>query len=349
MKAIARTVIVAAVTVGLMAILALVGGVWLLRGDHVAANVGTVTVVGIDMDTTTNTATSLGSIDRCARIDAGGSGQVDVFLDVIPSGENVASYEYKLTYPTAGAVMSITNKNHQLLINSAGGSNPSDAGSDTVPDVNGSYVAVVTDAGTAEGPPTYTQGLLGRYILSVAPGATPGLYLLGLNTVKVKDNVAAHIYDPPRDWGVGVDDDGDTAVDEDRILDSTYGPAYGLVAVGQNCPGVTPTPTPTPTATPTRTPTATPTRTPTATPTPTPTAGVLRNCPLSGRWAISVWDGPSGKATADALATCTGVSIDAAYWLDPTTNNWRRYFPGRTDINDLLSLNDMQGIIAYAR
>ncbi len=83
--------------------------------------------------------------------------------------------------------------------------------------------------------------------------------------------------------------------------------------------------------------------------TPTPTPGELLNCPFSGKWAMSVWDGPSGTATADALATCTGVTIDAAYSLDRTTNVWYRYFPGRSDINNLLTLNDMQAIIVLGR
>jgi uncharacterized repeat protein (TIGR01451 family)/fimbrial isopeptide formation D2 family protein len=82
---------------------------------------------------------------------------------------------------------------------------------------------------------------------------------------------------------------------------------------------------------------------------PTPTAGQLLNCPLSGKWAISVWDGPSGTATATALATCTGVTIDAAYALDGITNLWSHYFPGRPDINNLLTLADMQAIFTVAR
>jgi len=77
---------------------------------------------------------------------------------------------------------------------------------------------------------------------------------------------------------------------------------------------------------------------------PTPTAGEMVNCPLSGKWAMSVWDGPSGTATATALATCTSVTIDAAYALDRVTNQWSRYFPGRSDINNLLTLSDMQAI-----
>jgi uncharacterized repeat protein (TIGR01451 family) len=86
------------------------------------------------------------------------------------------------------------------------------------------------------------------------------------------------------------------------------------------------------------------------TPTPTTTAGQLLNCPLSGKWAISVWDGPSGTATNEALGTCTGVTIVAAYSLDRTTNTWFKYFPGHgTDINDLLTLSDMQAILTLAQ
>ena len=90
-----------------------------------------------------------------------------------------------------------------------------------------------------------------------------------------------------------------------------------------------------------------------ATPTPTPTAtvtpGVLLNCPLSGKWALSVWDGPTGKPIAEALATCPGVTIVAAYSLDRTTNGWFKYFPGRTDINDLLTLSNNQAILTLAQ
>jgi uncharacterized repeat protein (TIGR01451 family) len=82
---------------------------------------------------------------------------------------------------------------------------------------------------------------------------------------------------------------------------------------------------------------------------PTPTAGELLDCPLSGKWAMSVWDGPSATATGTALATCTGVTIEAAYALDRVTNTWYRYFPGRSDINNLLTLDDMQAIFTFGQ
>jgi hypothetical protein len=80
-----------------------------------------------------------------------------------------------------------------------------------------------------------------------------------------------------------------------------------------------------------------------------PTTGVLHNCPQSGLWAISVWDGPNGTSTSAALATCTGASVSAAYSLDSATNAWLRYFAGRPDVSNLLTVDDMEGIITLGQ
>jgi Tol biopolymer transport system component len=80
-----------------------------------------------------------------------------------------------------------------------------------------------------------------------------------------------------------------------------------------------------------------------------PTTARLTVCPSAGKWAISVWDGPGGTATGDALATCADPSIDAAYWLDPTSQLWWRYFPGLLDISNLLTLGALQPIIVRGR
>jgi uncharacterized repeat protein (TIGR01451 family) len=88
----------------------------------------------------------------------------------------------------------------------------------------------------------------------------------------------------------------------------------------------------------------------TATATATVTAGALVNCPLAGnKWAMSVWNSPTSKPIAEALATCPGVTIVAAYSLDRTTGVWSKYFPAHTDISDLLSLSSMQAIFTLAQ
>jgi hypothetical protein len=88
---------------------------------------------------------------------------------------------------------------------------------------------------------------------------------------------------------------------------------------------------------------------PSATPLPTSTPpsgpGQLDTCPQPNKWAISVWVGPDEVDTQTALATCSGAAIAAAYSLDPATQKWLRYFEGRTDISDLLTLDNMQAII----
>ncbi|HJX61707.1 MAG TPA: DsbA family protein [Dehalococcoidia bacterium] len=78
-----------------------------------------------------------------------------------------------------------------------------------------------------------------------------------------------------------------------------------------------------------------------------PEAGIafqLQNCPQPGKWAISAWDGPNATVTDTALATCT-TPVAAAYWLDPQTQAWLRYFDSRPEISDLASIDGMQAVL----
>jgi hypothetical protein len=68
-------------------------------------------------------------------------------------------------------------------------------------------------------------------------------------------------------------------------------------------------------------------------------------CPEPGKWAISVWAGATGTAPADALATCSSVRVAAAYWIDPQSQVWKRYFDGRPDLNNLADLRELQGLL----
>ena len=73
----------------------------------------------------------------------------------------------------------------------------------------------------------------------------------------------------------------------------------------------------------------------------------MHNCPQPGKWAISAWDGPDGTETGEALATCGAGAVDAAYWIDPGTNKWLRYFEGWPEISDLLTVDSTKGIIIH--
>jgi len=72
----------------------------------------------------------------------------------------------------------------------------------------------------------------------------------------------------------------------------------------------------------------------------------MQDCPLQGNWAFSVWAGDDGTATEQAVATCTEATVAAAYWIDPQTQAWMRYFSGRSDLTTLTSLDNMQGVLA---
>jgi len=74
--------------------------------------------------------------------------------------------------------------------------------------------------------------------------------------------------------------------------------------------------------------------------------GSMHNCPQAGKWAISVWEGPDGTDTGQALASCGAVPVVAAYYLDPQTQGWSRWFAGQPGFSTLSTLNNMQGVLA---
>jgi len=70
----------------------------------------------------------------------------------------------------------------------------------------------------------------------------------------------------------------------------------------------------------------------------------MRDCPAAGKWSIAVYSGEEAPA-GDALALC-GVPVQAAYWIDPTSQIWSRYFRGQPELSTLGSLQGLQGVIA---
>jgi serine protease len=75
-------------------------------------------------------------------------------------------------------------------------------------------------------------------------------------------------------------------------------------------------------------------------------ADEMVNCPQSGKWSIAVWSGDDSTDAGQALATCGTGAIAAAYYIDPETQGWLRWFADRPEISNLQSLDDLQGVLA---
>jgi hypothetical protein len=201
-------------------------------GDGLCDAVDPVGVItGLDMDPTGNTATSLGTIDRCADALPEDVVEFDVWIDELEDGplgsdESILTSQYDLGgWPasgTDGIPPQITAANHVLFLDAAPGSSIVDL-SEAVPDGDDPYAANITDSGTAEYVSAgFTEGVTGRYTLDTT-GAAAGLYGLTLsNVVHTRD-------DPPGGQ-----------VPNQAIWDSNYSDAgglYGLVAIAPTtCP-----------------------------------------------------------------------------------------------------------------
>jgi len=75
--------------------------------------------------------------------------------------------------------------------------------------------------------------------------------------------------------------------------------------------------------------------------------GQMRGCPLPGRWAMAVWDGPDSTEAAAALDTCGVWEADAAYWLNPETGGWERWFRDRPELSTFPKLAFLATVIVF--
>jgi TolB protein len=86
--------------------------------------------------------------------------------------------------------------------------------------------------------------------------------------------------------------------------------------------------------------------TPTVEPAP-PEPGQMRGCPLPGRWAIAVWEGPDASEAGAALDTCGVWQADVAYSLDPETGGWARWSRERRELSTLDSLPSLGAALVW--
>jgi len=76
--------------------------------------------------------------------------------------------------------------------------------------------------------------------------------------------------------------------------------------------------------------------------------GTMHDCPLPGKWSVAIWTGDNGTDPSQAFSSCGEVAMEAAYYLDPETQVWSRWFANKPEVSNLSVVNDMQGLLALA-
>lgn len=146
----------------------------------------------IDMDPSGNTATSIGPVESCARINVNGVIDADedgvdtVDVDVatgpagIPASNPIIAYQFELTYPAAA--VQVVGEDTDFLLFSGPGSSQAVSLSEPLPDSDGTFRSTAVDAYSNRpgNIPEFGPGVLSRLTLSPA-SPSPGLYELGIS------------------------------------------------------------------------------------------------------------------------------------------------------------------------
>jgi hypothetical protein len=341
-------------------LIAACGGVQAEDDGINAAQAGAIEM-GIDPETTGNTASSLGTLESCVRIDVPNPAFDDVSdynVDVYVRGDTQApiAYDAALVYSafndgcpaldapeTGDACLNSVDDDGDGMIN------------DGCPQVGATAESGLQCAPGVEGTRTDDDG---DAIVHVADPGTDQLIKMPGATAFAPDSDtdgefnagAAYISGGSGIAGdgvilrVGLDIGGSGLVA--FALNPSPGTAYASaagehpitlvaarLAINQDCPGVTPT------ATSTATPTATPTSTSTpGTPTPTPPPGTVL---LVSGWNNSCYVGPE-QLIDDALAG-VAENVLAAYRMR-ADQGFDRWFPNRPDVSTIASLSPYQSL-----
>jgi hypothetical protein len=276
-----RMMLAGAALTGMMLALAASAEGVLARGYSTAQEAVTI---GVDVDPTGNTTTSLGPTDACISVSTGDAFQVDLFVtDVVELLAWETYFSYDMT------VIKITDRDVMMFQAANPGSEVFD-GSEGLPDIDGWYRIAAADI--AEPPaPDSGSGVLARLTLeAIGSGVSPA----SLSPIDTNGDGTIELGPVLRDSQGRLMGD----VDGDSFFDGPI--AKAQIAVDTACPGGSPVASPTaPPVSPSQTPSASPTgeTTPTATaPVASPTATAVLASPTPGGSAAtedegSAWTG----------------------------------------------------------
>lgn len=260
--------------IGSLAVASLLFGLW-----HLSAALAqtptpqtTAKLLALDVDTTGNTATSLGELQSCRRVETNSDAVVDLVVDAIPEDRPLVSFQVVINYDKD--LLEVSEVDYAQLLAANGDFQPFEAApqlSDPLPD---------------------RDGQLNITVLDLASNATPGANvetgpgIISRITFKTKASGVASLsigYEPPNIYPILADTYA-TAIGIEQLGSATLG-------IGQDCPADLPpvqlTAIPIPTA---------------AGTTPTPPAGQEQSPSASAEPSASASAGSSPGAGSPTLA-----------------------------------------------
>ena len=158
---------------------------------------GQPVTVALDVDSSGNAASSLGTRESCNTIGADETLNIDVTLDGIaewndvdgdsvpasPDSGGLAAFQFALSYDPD--VVTVTALHNQLLIDANGGTVPIDL-SDQLPDTDGTLAVAFADFGTSA--PEHGAGVLSRITLTSTGSGQSDLRLSAIKVLDASDN-----------------------------------------------------------------------------------------------------------------------------------------------------------------
>lgn len=125
------------------------------------------TALGIDADTTDNTATALGRVDSCASMRTGDTHEVDIYITDVTE---LLAWELPLEYDPE--VIEVVGRDVELLQAANEGSAVQDV-SEVVPDDDGRYELAAFDSADPATPDSGSGTLARVTVKAVGPGVSP--------------------------------------------------------------------------------------------------------------------------------------------------------------------------------
>lgn len=102
-----------------------------------------IDIVAVDSDISGNTATSLGPLNACVRVEPGATARVDLVVDAVPEDRGVIGFQVNIEFDPN--ILTLTAVDNEFLLAAEGSYEPFEGLSDRLPDTDGNHAIIVAD------------------------------------------------------------------------------------------------------------------------------------------------------------------------------------------------------------